>query len=74
MIVSIRGRNEPDDHLGATSPFAARQIVKWDNRILENGRGRLLAEGLEVVLLDIAINQERVRGGFGGTWWQSPFD
>lgn len=45
MIVSIRGRNEPDDHLGATSPFVARQIVKWDNRILENGRGRLLARG-----------------------------
>lgn len=54
MVVSVRGRNEPGHHLGATSPFVAWEIVKWDNRILENGRGRLLAEGLEVVLLDIA--------------------
>lgn len=74
MIVSIRGRNEPDHRLGATSPFVARQIVKWGNPILENGRGRLLAVGLEVFLWDIVINQERMRNGFWGTWWQSPFD
>ena len=74
MIVSFRGRNEPNHHLSATSPGVARQIVKFDSRILENGRGRLLAEGLEVVLLNIAINQGRMRGGFGGTWWQRPFD
>ena len=47
MIVSIRGRNEPDQHPGATSHFLAQQSIAWGNRILEKEQGRLLAEGLE---------------------------
>lgn len=74
MIVSIRGRNVPDHHPVATSSFVAQQIVKWDNRVLEDKRRGFAFGRYRCCPLNIEINQERMRGESGRTWWQSPSD